>query len=51
MKGDDEAVRTQVTLGRASVSTIEILEGLEDGDEVILSDTSAWDSFDRIRVN
>jgi HlyD family secretion protein len=49
--GSDEAVRTRVSLGRASVSTIEVLEGLEEGDEVILSDTTAWDSFDRIRVN
>ena len=38
-------------LGQASVSTIEIVEGLEVGDEVILSDTSAWDSADRIRLN
>jgi HlyD family secretion protein len=51
VKGSDVAVRTRVALGRASVSTIEVLEGLEEGDEVILSDTSAWDSFDRIRVN
>jgi hypothetical protein len=33
------------------VSTIEVLEGLEVGDEVILSDTSAWDSADRIRLD
>jgi HlyD family secretion protein len=51
VKDSDEAVRTRVSLGRASVSTIEVLEGLEEGDEVILSDTTAWDSFDRIRVN
>jgi len=51
VKGSDEALRTRVSLGRASVSTIEVLEGLEEGDEVILSDTTAWDSFDRIRVN
>jgi hypothetical protein len=50
-KGSDVAVRTRVSLGRASVSTIEVLDGLDEGDEVILSDTSAWDSFDRIRVN
>jgi HlyD family secretion protein len=41
----------KVRLGQASVSTIEILEGLEVGDEVILSDTSAWDATDRIRLN
>ena len=50
-KGTNEAVRVRVRLGQASVSTIEIVEGLEVGDEVILSDTSAWDSADRIRLN
>lgn len=45
-----EAVRTQVALGRSSVSTIEILSGLKEGDQVILSDTSAMDSYTRIRV-
>jgi len=49
--GTDEAVRTRVALGRASVSTIEILEGLAEGDEVILSDTSSWDAHDRIRLD
>jgi HlyD family secretion protein len=45
-----EAVRVSVTLGRNSVSTIEIVEGLREGDQVILSDTSTMDSYDRIRV-
>jgi HlyD family secretion protein len=45
-----EAVRVQVTLGRSSVSTIEIVNGLKEGDQIILSDTSAMDSYDRIRV-
>jgi len=45
-----EAVRTQVMLGRSSVSTIEVVSGLREGDQVILSDTSAMDSYDRIRV-
>jgi HlyD family secretion protein len=45
------AVRVQVKLGRSSVNTVEILDGLEAGDQVILSDTSAWDSFDRLRLN
>ncbi|MGI9067464.1 MAG: HlyD family secretion protein [Pyrinomonadaceae bacterium] len=44
------AVRTQVTLGRSSVSTIEIVNGLREGDQVILSDTSTLDSYNRIRV-
>ena len=45
-----EAVRTQVALGRASVSTIEIISGLKEGDQVILSDTSTLDSYNRIRI-
>jgi HlyD family secretion protein len=45
-----EAVRTQVALGRSSVSTIEIISGLKEGDQVILSDTSAMDSYNRIRI-
>jgi HlyD family secretion protein len=45
-----DAIRTQVTLGRASVSTIEIVSGLREGDQVILSDTSAWDNYNEIRV-
>jgi HlyD family secretion protein len=44
------AVRAKVRLGRSSVSTIEILEGLKPGDQVVLSDTSAWDAHDRIRL-
>ena len=45
-----EASRSQVKLGRSSVNTIEILGGLSEGDEVVLSDMSAWDQFDRIRL-
>jgi HlyD family secretion protein len=45
-----EATRVKVSLGRGSVSTIEILEGLKPGDQVILSDTSAWDASDRVRL-
>lgn len=45
-----EAVRTTVRLGRNSVSTIEVLEGLKEGDRVIISDTSALDSYNRIRL-
>lgn len=45
-----EAVRTSVRLGRNSVSTIEVLEGLKEGDRVIISDTSAQDSYNRIRI-
>lgn len=45
-----EAVRVQVALGKSSVSTIEIVSGLKEGDQVILSDTSSVDGFQRIRV-
>ena len=45
------AVRVQVRLGKSSVNTIELMEGLLEGDQVILSDTSAWDAYDRIRLN
>lgn len=44
------ARRVSVRLGRASVSTMEVLAGLREGDRVILSDTSAWDRQDRIRL-
>jgi HlyD family secretion protein len=45
-----EAVRVNVKLGRSSVNTIEVVQGLKVGDKVILSDMSAWDNFDRIRL-
>ncbi len=51
VSGSSEAVRTPVKLGRSSVNTIEIQNGLQPGDQVILSDTSAWDSHERIRLN
>jgi RND family efflux transporter MFP subunit len=44
------AVREQVKLGRSSVNTVEILGGLKEGDQVILSDMSRWDNYDRIRL-
>jgi HlyD family secretion protein len=45
------AARVQVKLGRSSVNTVEILEGLKPGDKVVLSDMSAWDAFNRVRLN
>jgi HlyD family secretion protein len=45
-----QASRVPVVLGRSSVTTIEILDGLREGDQVILSDTSAWDNYDVIRL-
>jgi len=47
---DGDAARVAVRLGRSSVNTIEILEGLNEGDQVVLSDMSAWDAFDRVRL-
>jgi HlyD family secretion protein len=44
------ADRVQVRLGRSSVNSIVVLAGLNEGDEVILSDMSQWDSFDRVRL-
>ena len=49
--GGSGARRVQVKVGRSSVNTVEILEGLNEGDQVILSDMSAWDAFDRVRLN
>ena len=45
------ADRIQVQLGRASVNTIEVRKGLNVSDRVILSDMSAWDNYERIRLN
>lgn len=45
------AVRVPVKLGRSSVSTIEIIGGLQLGDQIILSDMSQWDAHDRLRLN
>jgi HlyD family secretion protein len=47
----NEAVRTSVKLGRSSVNTIEILEGLQPGDRVILSDMSPWENNNRVKLN
>ena len=51
LDGKGEAHRVHVILGRSSVNEIEIIEGLQPGDQVILSDMSAQDSYDRIRLN
>ena len=45
------AQKVKVTFGRSSVSTIEIKNGLQPGDRVILSDMSQYDAYDRIRLN
>ena len=51
LDGQGEAHRVQVRLGRRSVSLVEVLEGLQPGDQVILSDMSQYDANDRVRIN
>lgn len=50
LDADGAADRVPVKLGRASVSLIEIEQGLAEGDRVILSDTSQWDEHDRLKI-
>ena len=50
LEDNGDAVRVNVRLGRSSVSTIEVVEGLAEGDSVIVSDMSRWDAFDRVRI-
>jgi hypothetical protein len=45
-----DASRTQVSLGKSSVNAIEVKSGLNEGDVVVLSDMSAWDAYDRVRL-
>jgi HlyD family secretion protein len=51
LTANGEAHRTKVVLGRSSVNQIEIREGLQPGDQVILSDMSSYDQFDRVKLN
>ena len=44
------AERVQVRVGRSSVNRIEIVSGLREGEQVVLSDMSAWDAVDRVRL-
>jgi hypothetical protein len=48
--GSDEAVRLPVRLGRGSVNSIEVVQGLAEGDQVVLSDMTAWDAVERVRL-
>jgi HlyD family secretion protein len=50
-EGGKQAVRVTVKLGRSSVNTIEILEGLREGEQVVLSDTAQWDNATTINLN
>jgi HlyD family secretion protein len=45
-----DATRVQVALGKSSVNAIEVKSGLNEGDVVVLSDMSAWDAYDRVRL-
>jgi HlyD family secretion protein len=49
--GGSYAIRVPVEIGHTSVNAVEILRGLGVGDQVILSDTSAWGDHERIRLN
>jgi HlyD family secretion protein len=48
---NNEAHRVAVKIGRRSVSFVEVVEGLNEGDRVILSDMQAYDGTDRVRIN
>jgi HlyD family secretion protein len=47
---DGTASRTQAKIGRMSVDKVELVSGLNAGDQVVLSDMSAWDAYDRVRL-
>jgi HlyD family secretion protein len=51
VEGGRAAVRVPVKVGSCSVSTVEILEGLQAGDRVILSDMSQWEKSERVRLD
>ena len=51
LQPNGEAVRTTVKLGVRSVQFVQIVDGLKVGDEVVLSDMSPYDAFDRVRIN
>jgi HlyD family secretion protein len=48
--GGRRASRVSVKLGRSSVSHIEVLQGLQPGDQVVLSDMSAWDGYEKVTL-
>jgi HlyD family secretion protein len=51
LNGGKRAVRVPVRLGRSSVTSIEVVEGLEEGARIIISDMSHWEAHERIRLN
>ena len=48
---DGTAVRTPVKIGRRAVQFVEVVDGLAEGDRVILSDMSQYDAFDKVKLN
>ena len=50
VEGGSHAERVNVRLGQSSVNYIEIIDGLQVGDVVILTDMSQWDAYDRVRI-
>lgn len=50
VQADGTAVRVPVKFGRSSVNSLEILSGITEGDEVVLSDMSAWNEVDRVHI-
>jgi HlyD family secretion protein len=50
LDADGTASRTQAKIGRMSVDKVELISGLNAGDQVVLSDMSAWDAYDRVRL-
>jgi HlyD family secretion protein len=50
LQPDGSAARVPVKIGRVSVNAVEIVSGLTVGDQVVLSDMSTWDAFDRVRL-
>jgi len=50
IEGGTTAVRSQVRFGRTSVSTISVLEGLAEGDQIITSDMAQWDAHNKVRL-
>jgi HlyD family secretion protein len=50
MQPDGTAVRVEVKFGRSSVNSLEIVSGIREGDQVVLSDMSAWNEVDRVHI-
>ena len=51
IEGGRAAARVQVKLGHTSVNAVEVIQGLQIGDQIILSDMSQWDSYEKVRLN